>query len=112
MPFHVLNDADAAGVAEMTSALEKTKWASSLCSPSGQASEAPCSMTANFCPTPNLDTFTCTTKSQKPAPPPASRRKEICLGPGGTRVNDYLQHLDFIFSPDLFIIGGGILQAL
>ena len=34
--------------------------------------------------------------------------KDLSWSKWGGRVNEFLQHLDFIFSPDLFIIGGGI----
>jgi len=30
----------------------------------------------------------------------------------GTRVNEFLQHLEDIFSPDLFIIGGGVSRKI
>jgi polyphosphate glucokinase len=34
--------------------------------------------------------------------------KDLSWSKWGGRVNEYLQHLDFIFSPDMFIVGGGI----
>ena len=30
----------------------------------------------------------------------------------GARVNEYLEHLEDVFSPDLFIIGGGVSRKL
>ena len=36
------------------------------------------------------------------------KRKNLKWKEWGSRVNDYLAHLEFIFSPDLFILGGGV----
>ena len=38
----------------------------------------------------------------------ARREKELDWEQWGARVNVYLQHLEFLFSPDLFIFGGGV----
>jgi polyphosphate glucokinase len=38
----------------------------------------------------------------------ARQREKLKWKVWGKRVNDYMQHLDFLFSPDLYIIGGGV----
>jgi polyphosphate glucokinase len=34
--------------------------------------------------------------------------KDLSWEEWGVRVNEYLQYVEFLFSPDLFIIGGGV----
>jgi polyphosphate glucokinase len=36
------------------------------------------------------------------------QEKELSWEKWGERVNEYIQHVEFLFSPDLFIIGGGV----
>ena len=36
------------------------------------------------------------------------KRQNLKWKEWGSRVNSYLAHLEFIFSPDLFILGGGV----
>jgi len=38
----------------------------------------------------------------------ARKRKDLSWGAWAKRFNNYLKHLDFLFSPDCFVIGGGV----
>jgi polyphosphate glucokinase len=109
MPFHVLNDADAAGVAEMTFGTGKDSGGIVIMLTFGTGIGS--AVFHNGILLPNTE-FGHLELNGKIAEARASARvkedKDLSWAKWGARVNTLLQHLEFIFSPDMFIIGGGI----
>ncbi len=109
MPFHVLNDADAAGVAEMTFGAGQGMQGIVMMLTFGTGIGS--AVFHNGVLLPNTE-FGHLELNGKIAEARASARvkeeKDLSWAKWGERVNTFLRHLDFIFSPDMFIIGGGI----
>ena len=65
-PVHIINDADAAGMAELAYGEAGTSPARSSCSPSAPASAARSSARGAWCPTPSSVTCSCATRPPRP----------------------------------------------
>ena len=109
-PFVVVNDADAAGIAEVAARRgARTRQGPSSWSHSVPASGARCSPRACSCPTPSSVT------SRSGGKPPEQRASEkareehdLTWDKWAKRVNEVLLHIEALICPDLFIIGGGV----
>ena len=109
MPFHVLNDADAAGVAEMTFGSGKDKMGVVIMLTFGTGIGSAVFHDGKLLPNTEFGHLHLHNKiAEARAAARIKEERDLSWAKWGARVNDYLQHLDFIFSPDLFIIGGGI----
>lgn len=110
MPFAVLNDADAAGVAEMTFGAGKGRGGIVIMLTFGTGIGSAVFLNGQLLP--NTEFGHLYLKSGKVAEARAAARikdeKELSWEEWAERVNEYLMHLEFIFSPDLFIFGGGV----
>ena len=109
-PVIVLNDADAAGIAEMHFGAGRgnlgTVFILTLGTGIGSA------IFRKGVLLPNSELGHIFLKNGKEAEEYASDRirteKDLSWKKWGKRVNKYVQHVDFIFSPDIIIIGGGV----
>lgn len=109
MPFHVLNDADAAGVAEMVFGAGKDKSGVVIMLTFGTGIGSAVFHDGKLLPNTEFGHLILGNKiAEARASARIKEEKDLSWSKWGGRVNEYLQHLDFIFSPDLFIIGGGI----
>lgn len=82
-PAVVLNDADAAGLAEMAHGAAAVRAARCWCSPSAPASAAPSSWTVPWCPTPSWATWSCAARTRSGGPRPRPRTATSSAGPSG-----------------------------
>jgi polyphosphate glucokinase len=109
-PVIVMNDADAAGIAEMHFGAGRgnlgTVFILTLGTGIGSA------IFRKGVLVPNSELGHIFLKNGKEAENYASDRirteKDLSWKKWGKRVNKYVQHVDFIFSPDIIIIGGGV----
>ncbi|MCU0496102.1 MAG: ROK family protein [Anaerolineae bacterium] len=108
-PFIVLNDADAAGIAEMTFGSGKGRQGLVMILTFGTGIGSAMFQDGHLIANTELGHLEL---RGKPAEHRASNRireeKELSWAKWTKRVNEYLQYLEFLFSPDLFIIGGGV----
>ena len=106
----VLNDADAAGIAEMQFGAGRGNLGSVIILTLGTGIGS--AMFRKGVLFPNSELGHIFLSNKKEAEDYASDRirrdEELGWKKWGRRVNRYLQHVDFIFSPDLIIIGGGV----
>lgn len=107
----VLNDADAAGLAEMTFGAGRGRMGTVFVLTFGTGIGS--SMFIDGKVVPNTELGHLYRKNKKRdyehyAADSARERKGLSWKKWAKRVNDYLNHLEFLFSPDLFIIGGGV----
>lgn len=106
----VINDADAAGIAEMTYGIGKKKSDGivillTLGTGIGSA------LFMNGTLIPNTEFGHLKFKgsiAEKIASNSARKKKKMNWEDYAAELNDFLKHIDFIFSPDLIILGGGI----
>ena len=108
-PVTVMNDADAAGVAEMTFGAGRGTPAPSWSSPSARGSGAPCSPTGHSSPTPS--SVTCPSRAATPRRGPRNRSGNAktsrgSTGPTGSRSTS--SSSKSLLWPELIIIGGGV----
>ena len=105
---HMINDADAAGIAEVRSASPATAPASCCSSPSAPASAPPSSSTASSCPTPSSATSSC---DGHDAEDYASERAridaDISWKKYAARLDEFLAAMEALVNPDLIVLGGG-----
>lgn len=110
LPTITLNDADAAGIAEVRFGAGKNHQGSVLVITLGTGIGSAMFRRGILYPNTELGHIFLK-KGLEAEDYAASRiREEQCLSwkKWGKRVNKFLQHIDFIFSPDLIIIGGGV----
>ena len=107
---HLLNDADAAGRAEIIFGAGKDREGMVILLTFGTGIGS--AMFYNGELIPNTELGHLFVKKGKEAEDRASDRvrqdEDLSWKKWGKRVNKYLEHLEFIFSPDLFILGGGV----
>lgn len=109
MPFIVLNDADAAGVAEMTFGAGKGRNGIVILLTFGTGIGSAVFLDGKLLP--NTEFGHLQLRGKEAEARAAARikdEKELTWEEWAERVNEYLMHLEFIFSPDLFIFGGGV----
>lgn len=109
MPFHILNDADAAGVAEMTFGAGQAVPGVVIMLTFGTGIGSAVFHNGILLPNTEFGHLHLHNKiAEARAAARVKEEKDLSWSKWGGRVNEFLQHLDFIFSPDMFIIGGGI----
>lgn len=109
MPFVVLNDADAAGVAEMTFGAGKGRNGLVILLTFGTGIGSAVFLDGKLMP--NTEFGHLHLKGKEAEARAAARikdEKDLTWAEWAKRANEFLMHLEFIFSPDLFIFGGGV----
>ena len=108
-PVHLLNDADAAGVAEMAFGAGRRKRDVVLMLTFGTGIGSALFVDQKLVPNTELGHLELDGREVEPwASDRARKKKELSWKKWGRRVDRYLRHLDALLSPDLFIIGGGV----
>ncbi|GIK29151.1 MAG: ROK family protein [Chloroflexi bacterium] len=109
MPFIVLNDADAAGEAEMVFGAGKGKMGVVIMLTFGTGIGSALFLDGKLVPNTEFGHLHMGSKiAEARASARVKEEKDLSWSKWGKRVNDYLTHLERIFTPDMFIIGGGI----
>lgn len=108
-PVVVLNDADAAGIAEMTFGAGAGRSGIVMVITLGTGIGSAIFVEGKLFPNTELGHLQIRGKdAEHRASDRVRQEKELSWEKWGGRVNEYLQTLEFLFSPDLFIIGGGV----
>ena len=108
-PVHVLNDADAAGVAEMTFGAGVGEHGTVLMLTFGTGIGSALFIDGRLVPNTEFGHVEIKGKdAEKRASEHAKELHDLSWGKWAGRVDDYLQHMEALLSHDLFIIGGGI----
>ena len=108
-PVRVLNDADAAGLAEMTLGAGKNREGVVIMLTFGTGIGSAIFVDGHLLPNTELGHLPVRGKdAEHRAAARIRNEEELSWKQWGKRVNEYLQYLEFFFSPDLFIIGGGV----
>ena len=109
VPFTVINDADAAGIAEMCFGVGSGKQGLVMMITIGTGLGSGVFFNGNLIP--NFELGHLIDPLGNPyehyASNQARKRENLSFEEWGYRFNEYLQHLKRLFSPDLFILGGG-----
>ncbi|MAT03840.1 MAG: polyphosphate glucokinase [Acidimicrobiaceae bacterium] len=107
-PVHVLNDADAAGQAEMTWGVGKDRSGVVLCLTFGTGIGSGLFVDGVLVPNTEFGHVELDGADAEVSAAARVRQAEgLSWVEWGDRVNRYLQHVAFIVSPDLIILGGG-----
>lgn len=113
LPFVIINDADAAGIAEMSFGAGKGQKGVVIMITVGTGLGSGFFVDGKLIPNFELgrliykdDLF------EKYAADSVREAKELTWKKWGKRFNKYLNHIDMLFSPDLIIIGGGASKKL
>jgi polyphosphate glucokinase len=108
-PFRVVNDADAAGLAEMTYGVGKDKTGTVIMITIGTGLGSGFFRNGELIP--NFELGRIFGKKGEPiefyASDAARKNEELSYAKWGKRFDFFLNHIDRIFSPDLIILGGG-----
>jgi polyphosphate glucokinase len=108
-PVHVLNDADAAGIAEMTFGAGRGHDGVVMVLTLGTGIGSAIFVDGKLMPNVELGHLEIRGKAaEERASDRIRQQKELSWSKWSERLNEYLQRLEFLFSPDLFILGGGI----
>src|SRR5215471_16744717 len=108
-PFVVLNDADAAGLAEMRFGAGRNKQGVVMMVTFGTGIGSAMFMDGVLVPNTELGHLELGGKeAEKRASEIVRETKSLSWKKWGARVDEYLRHLEMLFSPDLFIVGGGV----
>ena len=108
-PVRVLNDADAAGLAEMTFGAGRHRMGVVILLTFGTGIGTCIFVDGHVLPNTELGHLPIRGKSAEHRASAKVREDEDLSWPEwAERVNEYLAALEFFFSPDLFIIGGGV----
>jgi len=109
LPFLVLNDADAAGLAEMAFGAGHENKGIVMVLTFGTGIGSAIFVNNTLVPNTELGHLEIRGKNaERRASDAARKRKEWTWEEWAKRVNEYLAHVEFLFSPDLIIFGGGI----
>jgi polyphosphate glucokinase len=109
LPVTVLNDADAAGLAEMRFGAGQGELGTVLMLTFGTGIGSALFTRGQLVPNTELGHIEIHGEdAEKRASEHAREVQDLSWGKWAGRVDDYLQHLEALVSPDLFIIGGGI----
>ncbi len=107
-PVAVLNDADAAGVAEMHWGSGKDRAGVVICLTFGTGIGSGLFVDGQLVPNTELGHLELDGPDiEKRAAASARDRDDLSWEEWGDRVDEYLRHLVMLFSPELFILGGG-----
>lgn len=109
-PVVVLNDADAAGIAEMSFGAGKAHEGVVIVLTVGTGIGSAIFVNGHMVPNSELGHVKLKKgkEAEKWAADSIRKKKDLSWKKWGKRLNRYLQHIEFLFSPDLFIIGGGV----
>ena len=108
-PVKVLNDADAAGVAEMQFGVGKDRKGVVILLTFGTGIGS--AIFTDGVLLPNTEFGHVIVRGKDAEHRAAARirdEKQLSWKKWGKRVNEYLHYMEFLFSPDLFIFGGGV----
>jgi polyphosphate glucokinase len=108
LPCYVLNDADAAGMAEMRFGEGKGRDGVIILITVGTGIGTALFVNGHLLPNTELGHLILEGMiAERYCSDAARKREELSWGKWGKRFNQYLARLEFLFSPDLFILGGG-----
>lgn len=108
-PFVVLNDADAAGLAEMRFGAGAGRAGVVMMITLGTGIGSALFVDGRLVPNTELGHLQFHGKdAEHGAAESARERDDLSWKRWGKRVGDYLRYLEVLFSPDLFVIGGGV----
>lgn len=108
LPFQVINDADAAGIAEIKAVTERKKGTTIFLTLGTGIGSA---LFHNNCFVPNTELGTVEFKGamlEKYASNSARERDNLSWTEYGKRLNEALHYLEYLFAPTQFILSGGI----
>ncbi|MCB0061105.1 MAG: ROK family protein [Caldilineaceae bacterium] len=109
MPVHILNDADAAGVAEMHFGAGRDRQGVVIMLTFGTGIGSAIFTDGHLVPNTEFGHMKIRGKDAEHRASARIREdEELSWKRWSKRVNEFLQIMDFLFSPDLFIIGGGV----
>lgn len=109
LPVTVMNDADAAGIAEMTFGVGRGRRGTVFVLTFGTGIGSAVFVDGRLMPNTELGHLELGGKPVEPSTSNAARKREdLSWKSWAARVDRYLQQLEFLFSPDLFIFGGGV----
>jgi polyphosphate glucokinase len=108
-PVRVLNDADAAGVAEMTFGAGIGEKGTVLMLTFGTGIGSALFISGTLVPNTEFGHVEIRGEdAEKRASERAKELNDLSWGKWAGRVEEYLQHIEAVLSPDLFIVGGGV----
>jgi polyphosphate glucokinase len=108
-PVVVLNDADAAGVAEMTFGAGRGRGGTTLVLTLGTGIGSALFVDGRLVPNTELGHLELHGhEAEKRASVKAREDEDLTWEHWARRLRKYLAHLEMLFSPDLFVIGGGV----
>lgn len=108
-PVLVMNDADAAGIAEMQFGAGRNRMGTVIMITLGTGIGSALFLNGQLLPNTELGHLQIRGKDAEHRASARIRdEKELSWKRWGGLVNEYLQYVEFLFSPDLFIIGGGV----
>ncbi|MBI5670246.1 MAG: ROK family protein [Chloroflexi bacterium] len=108
-PVTVVNDADAAGIAEMTFGAGKGQRGVVMLLTFGTGIGSALFVNGHLVPNTELGHIEIRGKdAEKRASDRTRQVKDLSWEKWAERVDEYLGRLEYLFSPDLFIIGGGV----
>ncbi len=109
LPVSVLNDADAAGIAEMNFGKGKDKKGSVMLLTIGTGIGSALFQDGILIPNTELGHIKFKGDiSERYVSNSTRKAEDLSWKKWGNRFNDFLHHLDRVFSPDMYILGGGI----
>ncbi|MGW7369422.1 polyphosphate--glucose phosphotransferase [Streptomyces sp. NPDC054841] len=109
MPVTVLNDADAAGVAEMTFGVGRGRKGTVMLLTFGTGIGSALFVDGRLVPNTELGHLELNGhEAEKHASTKVKDDEELSWEHWAHRVQKYLEHVEMLFSPELFIIGGGV----
>lgn len=107
-PIHILNDADAAGVAEMEFGVGRGRDGAVIMLTIGTGIGSGMFTDGILYPNSELGHLQIRGKdAEHRASDRVRKEEELSWEKWAKRLNEFLNHVEFLFSPDLFIIGGG-----
>lgn len=105
----VINDADAAGIAEMRFGNGQDRKGVTILLTIGTGIGSAMFIDQHLLPNSELGHLEIRGKdAEKRASDQTRKRKDLSWQDWGARLNEYLSHVEFLFSPDLMILGGGV----
>jgi polyphosphate glucokinase len=108
-PVHVINDADAAGLAEMGYGAGRGRNGVVIMLTFGTGIGSGFFLDGKLVPNTELGHLLLDGREAEHSAAAVVRdREKLSWKEWGQRVDRYLQHVEFLFSPDLFIVGGGV----
>ena len=108
-PIRVVNDADAAGLAEMKFGAGKGRKGTVMVITLGTGIGSALFINGHLVPNTELGHIEINCDdAEKLASDAARKREDLSWKKWGKRLNEYLQTLENLFSPELFILGGGV----